>query len=481
MKSMRLSEIIEATGGVPQPVAGDDPVATGICTDSRTLRPGELFIPLVGEHHDGHDFISAAFEQGAVASLSSREDSLEPGRRLVKVADTLGALEDLALHNRRELSFAVVAITGSVGKTTTKEFLRSILGTEFTVAAAPKSFNNRLGVALTLLEADEDTEHLVVEMGTSAKGELSYLSSRVRPERILITTVAEAHLEGLETIDGVIEAKAEILDGLAAGGQVYLNPGVPGYEVFCSRLDQEPRTFGSPEAGFPLEKGLRAESSRAGHLFRVSEEEYTLELPGEHNVVNASGAIAVALDLGLSPASIRRGLALCSLPPGRFNVQTGGDAVFVDDSYNANPCSMEAAFGAFADLCGDSVEGRNIAVLGEMRELGESSRHYHEELGRSLAGFAMNILVTTGGDSRHLSEAFVEELQSLGRAEETTTVHFEDLRAAKGYLAAEIKPGDRILFKASNAVGLGPLAEELRVTAMQAERETTICLNTSSD
>ena len=142
---------------------------------------------------------------------------------------------------------------------------------------------------------------------------------------------------------------------------------------------------------------------------------------------------------------------------------------------------MEAAFGAFADLCGDSVGGRNIAVLGEMRELGESSRHYHEELGRSLAGFDMNILVTTGGDSRHLSEAFVEELQSLGRAEETTTVHFEDLRAAKGYIAAEIKPGDRILFKASNAVGLGPLAEELRETARQAERETSICLNTSSD
>ena len=481
MKSMRLSEIIEVAGGNPQAVAGDDPVVSGICTDSRALRPGELFIPLVGEHHDGHDFISAAFEQGAVASLSSREDSLEPGWRIVKVADTLDALEALSLHNRKELPFTVTAITGSVGKTTTKEFLRNILGAEFAVAAAPKSFNNRLGVALTLLEADENTEHLVVEMGTSGKGELSYLSGRVRPERILITTVAEAHLEGLETIDGVIEAKAEILDGLADDGQVYLNPGVPGYDVFCSRLEEEPRTFGSPAADFPLEKDLPPAPSGAGQLFKVSEEEYTLELPGEHNVVNASGAIALALDLGLSPASIRRGLALCSLPPGRFNVQTGGDTVFVDDSYNANPCSMEAAFGAFADLCEGAVEGRNIAVLGEMRELGESSRHCHEELGRSLAGFAMNILVTIGGDSRHLSEAFVEELQSLGRAAETTTVHFEDLRAAKGYLEAEIKPGDRVLFKASNAVGLGRLAQELRETAMQAERETTICLNTSSD
>jgi UDP-N-acetylmuramoyl-tripeptide--D-alanyl-D-alanine ligase len=472
MKSMRLSEIIEATGGSLQPAPGDDPLVSGISTDSRTVQPGELFIPIVGEQHDGHDFISAAFEQGAVASLSSCEQPPEPGRLLVKVADTLDALEDLALHHRKELPFAVVAITGSVGKTTTKEFLSSILGTEFTVAAAPKSFNNRLGVALTLLEADEETEHLVVEMGTSGKGELSYLSSRVRPERILITTVAEAHLQGLQTIAGVIEAKAEILEGLAEGGQVYLNPGVPGYDVFCSRLIREPRTFGNPEADFPLERGLPSGTAGIGQVFRVSDEEYSLELPGEHNVVNASGAIAIALDLGMSPGSIRRGLALCSLPPGRFNVQTGGDVVFVDDSYNANPCSMEAAFGTFADLCGEAVEGRNIAVLGEMRELGEGSQRYHEELGRRLAGFDMNILVTIGGDSRHLSEAFVQELQDLGRAEETTTVHFEDLSTAKGYLAAEIKPGDRVLFKASNAVGLSGLAGELRETAREAQRET---------
>ena len=151
MKSMLLSEIIEAVGGSPQSEAADDPVVTGICIDSRELRAGELFIPLTGDHHDGHDFIAAAFEQGAVASFSSREDSLAPGWRLVRVPDTLMALEDLSLYHRKELSFTVTAITGSVGKTTTKEFLRDILGTKFTVAAAPRSFNNRLGVALTLL------------------------------------------------------------------------------------------------------------------------------------------------------------------------------------------------------------------------------------------------------------------------------------------------------------------------------------------
>ena len=481
MKSMLLSEIIEAVGGSPQSEAADDPVVTGICIDSRELRAGELFIPLTGDHHDGHDFIAAAFEQGAVASFSSREDSLAPGWRLVRVPDTLKALEDLSLYHRKELSFTVTAITGSVGKTTTKEFLRDILGTKFTVAAAPRSFNNRLGVALTLLEADENTEHLVVEMGTSGKGELSYLSNRVGPERILITTVAEAHLDSLGNIDGVIEAKAEIFDGLAPGGQVYLNPAAVGYEEFCSRLDHEPRTYGSRAADFPLETNLSSGAAWPGQLFKVADEEYALELPGEHNVTNASGAIAVALDLGLSPEGIREGLSLCRLPPGRFNVQAEGDVVFVDDSYNANPRSMEAAFDAFAELCSAAAEGRNIAVLGEMRELGEGSRHYHEKLGRLLAGRAINLLVTIGGASRHLSEAFVEELQSHGRAEETTTVHFEDLCAAKVYIGAEIKPGDRILFKASNGVGLGRLAEELREETRQSQREPSICLNTSRD
>ena len=214
MKRMRLSEIIAAVDGSPGAAGTDDPALTGVCTDSRKVEPGELFVPLRGEHHDGHDFIAGAFERGATASLSSRDASAGSGRRIVNVSDTLTALEDLALYNRGELSFEVTAITGSVGKTTTKEFLRHILGTDFTVAAAPRSFNNRLGVALTLLETDEDTEHLVVEMGTSGKGELSYLSKRVRPERVIITTVAPAHLEGLKSLSGIIEAKAEIFEGL---------------------------------------------------------------------------------------------------------------------------------------------------------------------------------------------------------------------------------------------------------------------------
>ena len=185
-------------------------------------------------------------EMGAVSAQRVHHDEDDVG--------CLGRrLEALALCQRQELDFEVTAITGSVGKTTTKEFLRDILGSECAVAAAPKSFNNRLGVALTLLEADEETRHLVVEMGTSGKGELSYLSNRVRPERILITTVTEAHIKGLGNLAGVIEAKAEILEGLAPGGQVYLNPATPGFGEFCSRLDRKPRTFGVPDADFPLE------------------------------------------------------------------------------------------------------------------------------------------------------------------------------------------------------------------------------------
>ena len=471
MKRMRLSEIIAAVDGSPAAASTDDPAITGVCTDSRKVDPGELFVPLCGEHHDGHDFIAGAFERGAAASLSSRDASAGSGRRIVKVSDTLTALEDLALYNRGELSFEVTAITGSVGKTTTKEFLKHILGTDFTVAAAPKSFNNRLGVALTLLETDEDTEHLVVEMGTSGKGELSYLSKRVRPERIIITTVAPAHLEGLEDLPGIIAAKAEIFEGLDPAGRAYLNPAAPGYEEFRACLDGEPRTYGTVGADFPLELSPAAGGAQVGYRFRDGAEEYTLELPGEHNVTNAGGAIAVALDLGVSPASIREGLARCRLPPGRLNVWTEAGVHFVDDSYNANPCSMKAALDTFEEYCAGITEGRNIAVLGEMLELGPRSRHYHAEIGSLLAGKPVDLLVTIRGSSRYLGEAFTRERESRGRRGDAKTMHFEELSPAREYLSEEIRSGDKLLFKASNAVGLSGLAEELRETVGAGKRE----------
>ena len=471
MKRMRLSEITTVVGGGSGAAGAEDPSITVICTDSRKIEPGALFVPLPGEHHDGHDFISGAFDRGAVASLSSRDVSAGPGGPVVKVSDTLTALEALALHNRDELGFEVTAITGSVGKTTTKEFLRDILATEFAVAAAPRSFNNRLGVALTLLEADESTEHLVAEMGTSGRGELSYLSKRVRPERIIITTVAPAHLEGLESFSGIIEAKAEIFEGLDPAGRVYLNPAAPGYEELRACLDGEPRTYGAAGADFPLELSPASGDGQAGYRFKVSAEEYTLELPGEHNVTNASGAIAVALDLGIRPASIREGLAMCRLLPGRFNVQIEAGVHFIDDSYNANPCSMKAALDTFAEYCERVPDGRNIAVLGEMLELGEQSRHYHEEIGCQLAGKPIDLLVTIGGSSRPLAEAFTRELESRGLIDGAETMHFEELSPAREHLSEEIRSGDKLLFKASNAVGLSGLAEELRETVDAGERE----------
>ncbi|MEC9032822.1 MAG: UDP-N-acetylmuramoyl-tripeptide--D-alanyl-D-alanine ligase [Planctomycetota bacterium] len=471
MRPLPLSKIIAAVGGSPDTAGSEDPIVTGISTDSRKVGPGELFIPLSGDRFDGHEFIQGAFERGALASLASRDVPLEPGRCIVRVADTLAALEAFALRQRQELDFEVTAITGSVGKTTTKEFLRDILGSECAVAAAPKSFNNRLGVALTLLEAGEETRHLVVEMGTSGKGELSYLSNRVRPERILITTVTEAHIKGLGDLAGVIEAKAEILEGLAPGGQVYLNPATPGFGEFCSRLDRKPRTFGTPDADFPLELNRAAGAVDAVQTFRVCGEEYAFELPGEHNVINASGAIAVALDLGLSPEAIRRGLALCRLPPGRLNVEVVSEVLFVDDSYNANPCSMEAAFDTFEELCGRTSGGRNIAVLGEMCELGARSRDFHEKVGRLLAGKPMDLLVTVGGSSLYLGEAFAGERERLGHKNQAATRHFEELSPAREYLSEELRPGDRVLFKASNSVGLGKCAEQLRETVSNTEWE----------
>ena len=443
-----------------------------VSTDTREIAKGDIFFALAGERFDGHDFVECALASGASACVVSRRHAarlaalaaVEGGRRLVAVEDPLAALERLAHRNRRESKVEVTAITGSVGKTTTKEFLRVVLSRRFATRAAPKSFNNRIGVARTLLSADRSTEHLVVEMGTSGPGELAHLSRSVRPERVIITTVAPAHLSGLRDIDGVIAAKAEILEGLSPLGVAYVGAGVPGYEHFVERAPGGVRSFGL-ERGDVAAHGIRPTAvADVGWDFEVGSESYTVLVPGRHNVVNALAAVAVALDLGLDPHEIRAGLAECRLPPRRLDVRVEGDVLFVDDSYNANPRSMESALDAFDELAARRPDGRRIAVLGDMLELGDESRGFHERIGQRLAARPVDCLVTVGGDSRYLSASFVSDLASRGLGDTARVAHFESALQAEAHLASELRGGDTILFKASNLLGMGRLAESLRAT-----------------
>ncbi len=473
MHRLEWSEVVEGVCGRRVVGALPTSIVRSVSTDTRSIQRGDLFFALRGERFDGHEFVSGAFRKGAEACVvaEDRVDDLlrslggAPGVCMIAVDDTLDALEGLAVRNRRIGSFEVVAITGSVGKTTTKEFLRAVLARRFAVAAAPGSFNNRIGVALTLLSADDGVEQLIVEMGTSGPGELSHLSRLVRPERVIVTAIAPAHLSGLGDLQGVIEAKREIFEGLVPDGVAYIDSGMPGFDSFVERAPGEVRTFAAPDharpADFRVECCEPLGGGQTGHRFELCGETYSLRIPGRHNVLNAAAAVSVALDLGMTPDEVRAGLADCSLPPRRLAVHFEGDVLFVDDSYNANPRSMESAFDCFAELSLQYPGGRRIAVLGEMCELGDASRQLHEGVGRRLAEDPVDVLVTVGGDSRHVASGFAKGLESRGDAGSAQLAHFDGVADAREYLENDLRSGDKVLFKASNAVGVGRLAEEL--------------------
>ena len=452
---------------------------TGVSTDTRSLRPGQLFFALKGEHFDGHDFVELASRAGAAAcvvgeSRGNADLSAAPGP-LITVDDPLAALERVALWHRRSLSAHVTAITGSVGKTTTKEFLSTLLSRRARVAAAPKSFNNRLGVALTVLSADQHTEQLIVEIGTSGPGEIAHLSRLVRPHRTLVTKIAPAHLRDLKDLDGVIEAKAEILEGQSADGVTYLNCDLPGFERFARRAPGELRTFGWNRGDFAVtgciwQGRLRADrirrerngsgTHRAGYHFLIAGEPMFLPVLGKHNVINAAASIAVARDLGCPWEDIRRGLTECRLPPQRLQYETAGGITFIDDSYNANPASLEAAIEVWEEL--PLEEGRKVVVLGDMLELGDESRRLHEQLGRRLARVRVDVLVTVGEESRYLARAFEEEQEQRTCCGSPEAWHFDEALAACRHLETALLPGDQVLFKGSNGVGLNVVACRLR-------------------
>ena len=479
-------------------------------TDTRALKAGSLFVALQGGRFDGHKFVGEARRRGAIASVVC-EDAVASlpadGGPYVAVDDPLTALERLASWNRRRLELSVVGVTGSVGKTSTKEFLATILSSRFAVCRAPKSFNNRLGVALTLLSAGRGTDILVVELATSGPGELAHLSCLVRPERVVLTEIAPAHLQGLGDLDGVVLAKAEVLAGLARRGTLFLRRGVYGFETFVGRHHGRPTTFGwddasgldgasdsldyrvsdckrvrLDDASQPHPGGVgrkRSDPASYGYQFTLGgAETFVLPVPGRHNVLNATAAIAVARDYGLSWEEIRGALLECRLPPQRGQVLEEGGVVLFDDSYNANPGSMVAAIqewqsypeadvevgaggldGTGPDRTGaDSAErsSTRIAVLGDMLELGGDSRAHHERIGRELAGCSARVLVTVGEESAWIEHGYREV---GGRAK---TLHVATAEDAARRLPSLLRAGDRVLFKGSRGIGLERALQAVR-------------------
>lgn len=417
----------------------------GYSVDSRTLRAGDLFIPLRGETFDGHDFLLEAVQKGAVACLS---EDLCSGLRapVIRVENTLTALGDLAGSARAQFPGPVVAVTGSSGKSTTKEMLASILSLTGPGLKNEGNYNNLIGLPLTLLKLEEEQQWIVLEMGTNQRGEISRLTAIADPTVGIITNVGPCHLEGLHGLDGVARAKGELFAALKKGSFAVVNADDPYVSGIPVANGVERVLFGfSPEAQIRAEDVAAAGRNISFRLI-LPDGHYPVRLPvcGQHNAINALAAAAAAICLGVSGDLIVRGLENFVPLPGRMEILNLPDEILVlDDTYNANPLSVKSALRVLSET---ASEGRSIAVLGDMLELGDESKKFHLEVGEAAANHS-DFLILVGTRAGDIGTG----AKNAGMAPERIR-HFARHEEAAAFLLTLLLPKDRVLLKGSRAM-----------------------------
>jgi len=452
-----VSEIIAAVGGT---VTGSTYGSVlGVSTDSRSVEYGELFVPLRGERFDGHQFIDGVLERGVKVVLSEpgRYDleSLPPGTSCITVADTLRALGDLAAFHRSRFSLPVVGITGSNGKTTTKEMLATILACRGEGLKTAGNLNNLIGLPRMVFQLSGTHKWAVLEMGMSEPGEIDRLAEIARPDVGVITNVAPAHLLSMGSVAAVSRAKGELFLRLCQGSTAVLNADDPLVAELPTPPGVSRISFGLDEADVRAEK---IESlGRTGQSFVLTLPSgmvpVKMKVFGRHNIQNALAAAAAAHLLGLGPDEIRKGLESFSPVEKRFSPEEINGILLIDDSYNANPASMRAALTTVAGLKG---EGRGIAVLGDMLELGEASPKEHEEIGR-VAARCVERLYLLG----EMAKSVVRGAVAGGVPAESIVLalsHAEILDDIAGIM----RPGDCVLVKGSRGMRMETVAEGIR-------------------
>jgi UDP-N-acetylmuramoyl-tripeptide--D-alanyl-D-alanine ligase len=457
---MRLTaaEIAEATGGT---VVGDGTVvADSFSIDSRTLEPGACFVALVAER-DGHDFALDAFDRGAVLAVVARGvDTGNDARTLVKVDDTLAALGALGARARNRLTGAtVVGITGSAGKTATKDLLAAAAGRTRRTVASPVSFNNEAGLPLTLLSAEVDTEVVVAEMGARAAGNIADLCAIARPHIGVITNIGLAHAGPLGGRAGVAAAKGELLEALPTDGVAVLHADDDHTPAMASRTVARVVRVGlvaRPDVDVSVTDITLDEELRPSFRLEtpVGALDVLLSVRGEHQVLNAAMATAVAIELGVPLEAIADGLAGATTGAWRMQLTRAEHGVTVlNDAYNASPTSTSAALRSLARL---PVPGRRMAVLGEMRELGAEADAAHHDIGRMAVECGVEVLVVVGEDARALGAG--ARAAGHGGVE---VIEVSDPAAAVDAIADRAREGDAVLVKASRAIGLERVAAAL--------------------
>ncbi|MFE9922954.1 UDP-N-acetylmuramoyl-tripeptide--D-alanyl-D-alanine ligase [Streptomyces sp. NPDC005774] len=464
MIALSLAEIAEVVGGqtydIPDPSV---PVTGPVVRDSREVVPGSLFVAFAGERVDGHDFAAAVVEAGAAAVLASRP----VGVPAIVVEDVQSALGALARHVVRRLGTTLVALTGSAGKTSTKDLIAQVLRRKAPTVFTPGSLNNEIGLPLTALTATGETRFLVLEMGARGIGHIRYLTGLTPPKIGLVLNVGTAHIGEFGGREQIALAKGELVEALPEDGTAVLNADDPLVRAMASRTKAKVLLFGeSDEADVRAENVRLMDSGQPSFRLHTPSgaSDVTMRLYGEHHVSNALAAAAVAHELGMSADEIALALSEAgSLSRWRMEVTERPDGVtVVNDAYNANPESMRAALRALASM---GKGRRTWAVLGQMAELGDEALAEHDAVGRLAVRLNVSKLVAVGGREAAWLQLGAYNEGSWGEE----SVHVSDAQAAVDLLRSELRQGDVVLVKASRSVGLESVAQALLATGTEGE------------
>lgn len=459
MKNMTLRRMAEACGGRLSGNENEwDQEICSITTDSRKAEPGCLFAAIPGARVDGHDFIPGVLEKGALGVISEKEpealkmpDSCCPN--VIVVESTLQALKKLARYYLEQLEIKVVGITGSVGKTSTKEMIAAVLSQKYRTLKTLGNFNNELGLPLTVFRIREEDEIAVLEMGISNFGEMHRLAEIARPDTCVITNIGQCHLEFLGDRDGVLRAKSEIFDFLKEDGHIILNGDDDKLETIREVKGIRPVFFGLDAdsdiyADRIEKKGLDGISCRIhaqGKAFDT-----LIPIPGLHMVYNALAGTAVGLQYGLSLEEIKAGIESLQPVSGRFHIITADRCTVIDDCYNANPISMKASLGVLQDGI-----GHKVAILGDMGELGPEEKEFHRQVGEYAGTLALDVCICVGP----LCENMADGIRAVNP--QMKVIWMENLQELLKQLGHMVKQGDTVLVKASHFMHFEKVVEKL--------------------
>ncbi|NLW55394.1 MAG: UDP-N-acetylmuramoyl-tripeptide--D-alanyl-D-alanine ligase [Firmicutes bacterium] len=458
MPKFTLEELLKATGGrLLQAPTGVQ--ISGVSIDSRTILPDEVFIALRGEKFDGHDFLAPAVSRGASALVVEQEIPVAsfPGVAVILVPNTLEALGHLARYHRQRYSIPLISITGSNGKTTTKELIAAVLAEKLNVVKTEKNYNNEIGLPLSLLRIDATTQAAVLEMGMRGRGEIAYLAGLAQPTIGVITNVGVSHLELLGSQEAIAEAKAELIQALPANGTAVLNRDDPlvakmadacqGETLFYSlqAVHQNPK----PDL-FVVDVVTNPHGEQVKVDGRWGKFDYFLPLLGRHNIANSLAAVLVGLKLGLTLEEISNGLKKAGMIEKRLRRFESKGIIILDDTYNASPASVQVALEVLSQV---AAQGRKIAVLGDMLELGELSTEAHYQIGVLVAEYGCAALFAFGPES----EATKRAAENHG----VTARHFFDKTELWTELNSYLIPGDVVLVKGSRGMRMEEIVEKM--------------------